>query len=116
MRNNAPAAGQTDAIKSLTDVYSRLVGSADLADRVNTALGTEVPPGSLSACPDPGLAGDPARRHRLQRAGRIDWANAGAKELSAYVAASRQGSDRRGKLFTDLNTATQDLAEQEGGS
>ncbi len=102
VRDYQPAAGQSDAVKELTDIYSRLVGSADHQQRVSEALGTEVPVGVLSAAPIPDSA-----LIRLEASGSsdqeaIDRANAGADQLAAEVK----------DLKAQASNADQDLLKQ----
>jgi hypothetical protein len=53
VRNFEPAQGQIVALQDLTDIYSRLVGSGRHLQLVSDALGTEAPPGTLTAAPIP---------------------------------------------------------------
>lgn len=91
--------GQAQAVKDLTDIYSRLVGSAAHLAKVEAALGTSVPTGSLTAAP---IANSPLIRLEATGASQqeaVDRTQAGAEQLVAYVDQLRSDSSASGEIL-----------------
>jgi len=105
-----PAAGQTDAILELTDIYSRLVGTGAHLERVDGALGTTVPAGSISAAPIPNSALIRLEATAGNAEEAVARANAGAEQLVAEVADLKaQSTAADQELLTQLDAANADL-------